>query len=1681
MFVIALTILSVFAVELNAAPVNGDSFHFRQPDGSLVPVRVWGDEFYQDVESVDGYTLIRGSDGWIYYAELSSDGNEYVPTAAKYTGASRVPGARKGLRINEESVIEKQRRAREESGYYELVKPRQRKAMPVQHSMTLNANGISSASTERVVGLTVLVDFHDQEEEDTSATKARVENLLNNRGGVSGQVSSVFDYFYNVSNGLMEYTNIVIPFIRLDKSKAYYEASSSSTLPELCQDVVEKLNEIDFDLSGVTTDIDEKGRNVIRVFNILYAGNSRQGWAGGLWPGMFTGDYELGDFIVGRFQVTDLGSDDGTPLSLSTVIHETAHLLMGWEDLYPYDPHQWTNYVNSWCIMSSKGLMRPNPYFLLKAGWIDTVHITDAPVGAEFSHTSNTPFAYVFMRDTMDNPNSSDKEFYMIEARRRTNINEDRHNSYIHPLQSGLQIWHIHTGGDNTHVYSFPLVAYRGTFYESFYDTRTKEPYKYFHRNHHGTPAQYHKYATNGTYNGAYSKIHLTEISDTGTAVMTFKIGEPVFVSVRNITLPLLAVPTGTYTLNGTISPSDANDREIIWEVVDAGVTNAVVTGNTLTTTSEGTITLRATILNGIAIDSAYIKSFTVEVYNKPHYVITGSGAQFTATKNETLFVSEQPISTVMQRIRDDLNGRECSIWFGNGEVLDIGVETIRLNNRGQSNVKVIGYSKIALSGKITSANTRSTIILGDEIFITSEADVKNSSATGSAFETLDTFAEVLTIRGGEITSATTTASRGTIYNYSPGTVEVVGGIISNTISYGNAIYSANTDGSLVLGGSCNIIGQISGFAAGKVSVSSVFNPGSNMYTLNPAEGSRVHGALSVIGGAAYANNFELNSREFTFAVNGRDLTLSSVPNFVPSTYYIVSGNMKIPNPGPVYNFTGFDASVRQTISVPPSGITVKIINPDYLHGAMVTVRNKGHNDSVVVEWFGVRDQNHTDNMDRTANLFGNGAQINNIATPRINGVISLDLRSATDKTYSVDIEIYNWRNGRGYVAPVVGDSLKNKDLFTALRKDNSVIGLPDQPIQTVIDVIKLYGSGEEYSVHFGNGTDFLDIDSANITLSGSEWQRVTLLGQLTSRSNTSTITLRDTAHVKNEAHIQNTSFGPVFSNSTAGTLLISGGTISGAFAITNDNTSGSLVLSGTPNIAGLITGFGAGNISVVTGNNTMFNPGSRKYVLNPAASARAEGTLSVVNGAGYLNNFELYSGPLTLVRSGSDLVISKISDFDSIAYVITGGNGSFTAAVASDNHVIAANMPIRNVITSINNHAGGTNCFIQFGNGSLLDIGTENIEFSTSWGKVTLSGRLTSASQRSTISISTNTLSENRADIRNTSSGSAIAKSGNDTLTVSGGTVHAYTGNAISNSGNGALIVSGGTVHADSGYGIYNLNSRAGNPWVTINGTAHITSANNSNTGGTIYNNGNLKIVGGRISNTVSGANAVYRERGSFTLGGSPDIIGLISSDTTIEIDTVVGFNPANRRYVLNPLNSRDSIVVVTNGASYINNFNLSDSNHLLVIVANDLVRYFNELITPFSLGKKAVAYAPVIDMESPDAEPIGSRRRTATAMKLTVGPNPTANTVGSAKFFWEGKAIKGTTLSIYDVSGNIVTRVRISDNGNNNAAKRVVGLWNLTDSKGRAVANGNYVVKGRIVTKDGERKNISIVIGVN
>ncbi|MDR2578362.1 MAG: cellulase family glycosylhydrolase [Chitinispirillales bacterium] len=108
-----------------------------------------------------------------------------------------------------------------------------------------------------------------------------------------------------------------------------------------------------------------------------------------------------------------------------------------------------------------------------------------------------------------------------------------------------------------------------------------------------------------------------------------------------------------------------------------------------------------------------------------------------------------------------------------------------------------------------------------------------------------------------------------------------------------------------------------------------------------------------------------------------------------------------------------------------------------------------------------------------------------------------------------------------------------------------------------------------------------------------------------------------------------------------------------------------------------------------------------------------------------------------------------------------------------------------------------------------------------------------------------------------------------------------------------------------------------------------------------------------------------------------------------------------------------------------------------------------------------------------------------------FTAGPNPVSRQSGMMSFFWQGRRVDDGELTIFDASGNIVNRIVVDDCVNWGAARnapaadsaeprRVIATWGLTDRNGRIVSEGAYLVKGVIVTSNGKRERVSLMVGV-
>jgi len=93
--------------------------------------------------------------------------------------------------------------------------------------------------------------------------------------------------------------------------------------------------------------------------------------------------------------------------------------------------------------------------------------------------------------------------------------------------------------------------------------------------------------------------------------------------------------------------------------------------------------------------------------------------------------------------------------------------------------------------------------------------------------------------------------------------------------------------------------------------------------------------------------------------------------------------------------------------------------------------------------------------------------------------------------------------------------------------------------------------------------------------------------------------------------------------------------------------------------------------------------------------------------------------------------------------------------------------------------------------------------------------------------------------------------------------------------------------------------------------------------------------------------------------------------------------------------------------------------------------------------------------------------------------GPNPIAKSSGQmVNFYRDGDYVNDAVLTVYNASGSVINKIKITDK--TAGSRRIIGAWDLTDTKGRKVPEGTYLIKGTIKTSTGKSEKISVLIGV-
>ena len=315
--------------EAHAVPAWPGIISTIQPDGTMVELRLRGDEYVHWGETPDGYTLLRDGDGWWTFAMLCSDGN-LVPSSLRYSGSSeaaRQAGIAPRLAFPQGQLREMHAEARKQmpstpAGTMQHAGNRPQRAL----DPTLQIDNSFPTEGKHKL-LILLVNFADTQ---TTFTQQDFEEMMNaeNYNGYG----SFRDYYLNESYGKLDIATTVTRWIRLPYSKSLY---GSDGAVQMIADALDAIDE-EIDLN----DFDNDGDGILDGLAVIHQGPGQEitGAAEDIWShsSTITGMSYDGVQVKRYTMEPEVLGTTGRISTIGVICHEFGHNL-GAPDFYDTD------------------------------------------------------------------------------------------------------------------------------------------------------------------------------------------------------------------------------------------------------------------------------------------------------------------------------------------------------------------------------------------------------------------------------------------------------------------------------------------------------------------------------------------------------------------------------------------------------------------------------------------------------------------------------------------------------------------------------------------------------------------------------------------------------------------------------------------------------------------------------------------------------------------------------------------------------------------------------------------------------------------------------------------------------------------------------------------------------------------------------------------------------------------------------------------------------------------------------------------------------------------------------------------------------------------------------------------------------------------------------------------------
>lgn len=421
-----------------AAPADPTARELRQPDGTTVAARLYGDEYVNGFETLAGYTLVRAADrSWVF--ATADAASRLVPTDLR-PGPDGRPPATAGIEAHLRDAAEL--------------------AAADQERGDAGTEGAGGPGTPPAVGthpvLVVLAQFADQALSTAPADWAEL---------FFGAGRSVADYYDDVSDGRLqlvaapEYDGTVNDgVVTVTLTRNHPDTGGSyGAFQAAARQILAAIDPAEVDLAALDDDGDGAlGPDELHLAIVPAGWEGAQSCGGrSVWghrsslgnpvvvDGVVLGDGEVngGYFTAGELQCPAEGDQQAT---LGIWVHELGHDL-GWIDLYDLDGG--SRGVDTWSVMGSHWLgapigsrpPRPDPFSRMQVGWLTPTVVTDPG-----THVLGSSALGGEVLQVRDNPDGVDVtflgggtgEYFLVEHR-----TPDGYDDAV--VGCGALVWHV--------------------------------------------------------------------------------------------------------------------------------------------------------------------------------------------------------------------------------------------------------------------------------------------------------------------------------------------------------------------------------------------------------------------------------------------------------------------------------------------------------------------------------------------------------------------------------------------------------------------------------------------------------------------------------------------------------------------------------------------------------------------------------------------------------------------------------------------------------------------------------------------------------------------------------------------------------------------------------------------------------------------------------------------------------------------------------------------------------------------------------------------------------------------------------------------------------------------------------------------------------------------------------------